>query len=265
MTEVFSYCRGSLPLLISIPHDGRELATGMANRMTADGLRLPDTDWHVRRLYDFATTLGAHVIAANYSRYVVDLNRPASDEALYPGQVSTGLCPAQTFDGRPIYRSGQTCTQAETEQRTAVFWAPYHASIAENLARIRDEAGYALLWDAHSIRSEVPMLFDGRLPELNLGSNDGASCDPRLEQAVASEAAASPYSSVVNGRFKGGFITRHYGDPAAGIHALQLELVQACYMDENELAYDQTAADGLRDTLRMLLGCFIDAARQQVA
>ena len=176
MTEVFSFSEGDTPLLISIPHDGRELAPGQAERMTPAGLGLTDTDWHVRRLYEFVGEMGASVIAANYSRYVVDLNRPPSDEALYEGQLSTGLCPRQTFAGDAIYRDEQGVTDSETESRQRAYWRPYHEKIVTTLAALKHEFGCALLWDAHSIASEVPRLFPGRLHDLNLGTNDGESC-----------------------------------------------------------------------------------------
>jgi N-formylglutamate amidohydrolase len=176
MSAVFDFIDGESPLLVSIPHDGRELAPGMAARMTTAGRALPDTDWHVRRLYDFAEELGASVIAANYSRYVVDLNRSADDVALYPGQVSTGLCPLETFAGEPIYSGNAELSEAERRARVETYWRPYHDRLQQALARIVDRFGYALLWDAHSIRAEVPLLFDGRLPDLNIGTNAGASC-----------------------------------------------------------------------------------------
>ena len=160
MTDCFSFEGGSGPLLISIPHDGRELASGQAERMTDAGRALPDTDWHVRKLYAFVDELAASVIAANYSRYVVDLNRPSSDESLYENQLATGLCPGKTFAGQDIYLDGESVSPEEQASRTASYWRPYHDTIAEKLQQIRDQFGYALLWDAHSIPSEVPLLFD---------------------------------------------------------------------------------------------------------
>jgi len=253
MTDCFSFTRGDSPLLISIPHDGRELAPGMAERMTATGLELPDTDWHVRQLYGFSESLGAGIVAASFSRYVVDLNRASSDEALYKGQVSTGLCPLETFSGAAIYREGQGCNSAEQLERVSSYWRPYHAKIRDELSNIRKRFGYALLWDAHSIPGEVPLLFDGVLPDLNIGTNGGKSCDSRLEAAVVASAAASPYSVAVNGRFKGGFITRHFGSPGGNTHAIQLELAQRNYMDEQSRDYDEQDAAGLIATLGDLL------------
>jgi N-formylglutamate amidohydrolase len=253
MSEVFTWREGDSPLLVSIPHDGREIPAEIAARMTAAGRAIPDTDWHVRRLYEFAASLGASVIAANYSRYVVDLNRPPQDDALYPGQVSTGLCPAQTFSGEDIYADGRGVDAAERQERVARYWEPYHAQLARKLEEIRKEFGYALLWDAHSIRNEVPRLFQGKLPELNLGTNDGRSCAEAIGRRLAETAGTLPHSWVLNGRFKGGYITRHYGRPTAGIHAVQLEIAQRAYMDEDTLEYDERKAARLAQSVRVLL------------
>ncbi len=264
VTDCFTLESGHTPLLISIPHDGRVLAPGMAERMTADGLQLPDTDWHVRQLYRFASTLGAGTIAANYSRYVVDLNRASTDEVLYVGQLATGLCPTKTFFGEDIYKQGEGCDAQEQRQRVNVYWQPYHTAIEAELRKISERFGYALLWDAHSIRSEVPLLFDGTLPELNIGTNSGTSCDSRLADAVVSQAEASSYSTAVNARFKGGFITRHVGAPDNNIHAIQLELVQHCYMEENTRRYDVDAAERLVVTLELMLKEFMASAERHL-
>ncbi len=257
MSDVYDWHEGSTPLLVSIPHDGRTIPPDIAATMTAAGLAIPDTDWDVRRLYGFAEAMGASIIAANYSRYVVDLNRSADDAVLYAGQVSTGLCPAQTFDGEAIYTDGKAVDEKERRRRVTLYWEPYHAQIAEGLARIRRRFGHACLWDAHSIRGSVPRLFDGILPDLNIGTNDGRSCAVAIQDRIAAVAAASPFTSVVNGRFKGGYITRHYGQPQEGIHAVQLELAQRCYMDEDTLRHDETRAAKLAGTIRELLESFL--------
>jgi N-formylglutamate amidohydrolase len=262
MTDCFSFTRGDSPLLISIPHDGRALAPGMAERMTEAGLALPDTDWHVRQLYAFSEFLGAGVVAAKFSRYVVDLNRASTDEALYAGQLSTGLCPLDTFSGAAIYHEGQACDSAEQRQRVGTYWQPYHAKIRDELGNIRKRFGYALLWDAHSIPGEVPLLFDGVLPDLNIGTNDGESCDSRIEAAVVASAAASSYSVAVNGRFKGGFITRHFGKPDSNTHAIQLELTQRSYMDEHSRDYGEQDATRLTATLGDLLREYMASAER---
>ena len=262
MTEVFSFHKGDSPLLVSIPHDGRELMPGQAERMTAAGRRLPDTDWHVRRLYEFATGLGASVIAANYSRYVVDLNRSADDAALYDGQVSTGLCPRRTFAGDDIYVSGETVSSSEVARRVEQYWRPYHDRLNTALVELRDQFGHALLWDAHSIPAEVPLLFEGVLPDLNIGSNDGRSCASEIAKAVVDAAGSSAYSWVINGRFRGGYITRHYGDPDGGVHAIQLELAQRAYMDERSLDFDAGRASALVETVQTMLAGFLAAAKR---
>lgn len=262
MTEVFSFTAGTTPLLISIPHDGRNLMPGQARRMTKQGRAIPDTDWFVKDLYAFARDMGVSTIAANYSRYVVDLNRPASDDQLYAGQVSTGLCPLQTFAGDDIYLAGEEISAAEQDERTQHYWAPYHDKIQATISGLQDEFGYALLWDAHSIASEVPRLFPGVLTDLNIGTNGGASCSEYCESAVMDAAKASGFSAVSNGRFRGGFITRHYGDPGQGVHAMQLELSQRCYMDENNLRYDDDLAVKARHVIRQMLQAFMTAARE---
>jgi len=259
MIEVCSTFAGNLPLLISVPHDGCHVPDDMRARMTEAGLALPDTDWHVAELYDFARDLGASIQVANYSRYVVDLNRSAADDVLYPGQLVTGLCPEETFSGKAIY-DGEGVGEAEKAQRVSRYWQPYHEQLAATLAAMRDEHGYALLWDAHSISSRVPRLFDGELAELNIGSNDGASCPGEVSAAIAAVASDSPYSSVVNARFKGGFITRHYGQPASGVSAMQLEIAQRSYMDEVTQVFDPEKAGRLRVTLRDMLDAFLTTA-----
>ena len=261
MNDVFTFREGEAPLLISVPHDGRRVPPGVHARMTTAGRALPDTDWHVAGLYGFAHELGASVLVANYSRYVVDLNRPASDEALYPGQLATGLCPVQTFSGEDIYLEGGVDPD-EIAARTELYWRPYHDRIAQTLEQLSERHGYALLWDAHSIPSEVPRLFEGQLPELNIGTYGGASCGTAIEQAVFAVAASSPYTHVLNGRFQGGFITRHYGRPLEHVHAVQLEIAQRVYMDEAEGTLDATKASRLRDTLRHMLKTFIQTANR---
>lgn len=256
MTEVYSFVAGDTPLLISIPHDGRALLPGQKERMTNTGRALPDTDWHVRRLYGFASELGASVVVANYSRYVVDLNRPADDSALYEGQSATGLCPLKTFAGDDIYSSTESISAKEHSRRVRNYWKPYHEKLAQTISGIRERFGYTLLWDAHSIATEVPLLFDGQLPDLNIGTNGGQSAGAGLEAAVMAVADASQYSSVLNGRFKGGHITRCYGNPGNGVHAIQLELAQRTYMDEMSLEFDEKRAARLRSTIIDMLAAF---------
>ena len=259
-SDVFTLHRGVSPLVVSVPHDGREIPEDIAVRMSDAALSLPDTDWHVARLYEFCRDLGATLLIANYSRYVVDLNRPASDAALYPGQVSTGLCPSRTFAGDSIYRDGGSVSDAERRQRTAAYWAPYHEMLRSLLDERTKKYGVAVLWDAHSIASRVPSLFDGQLPELNVGTNNGASCDRRLVAGLIGAAEASPYSVVVDGRFRGGYITRHYGQPQQRVHAVQLELAQRCYMREEDGKFDVPRASRLVAVLSAMMQACVGAA-----
>lgn len=253
--DTFELHRGTLPLLVSLPHDGSAIPADLALRMTPAARRAPDTDWYVSRLYAFARELGASVLVPKYSRYVVDLNRPSDDTSLYPGQNTTGLCPAVRFNGEPVYLDGQAPSVDEITQRTGRYWRPYHDALRGELDRIRTEHGRALLWDGHSIRgSGLPFLFDGRLPDLNLGTAAGSSCSAALQQRLESVLAAQTgYDWVANGRFKGGHITRHYGAPQDGIDAVQLEISQRCYMDEDSGEYDEAKAAQLQVLLRRLL------------
>lgn len=246
--------RGQLPLLVSLPHDGSHIPPALAARMRPEARRAPDTDWFVSRLYGFAVAMGASVLVPAHSRYVVDLNRPPDDVSLYPGQNTTGLCPVVRFTGEPIYLDGQAPDEAEVRERVETYWRPYHAALAEELERLRSAHGRVLLWEGHSIRGEVPFLFDGRLPDINIGTATGHSCRASAQAAIeAALAAQERYTWVVNGRFKGGYITRHYGRPEQGVDAVQLELVQACYMDEDAVRYDEAAAARLQPVIQDLI------------
>jgi N-formylglutamate deformylase len=250
----FTLHQGTAPLLVSLPHDGSAIPPQLAARMHASARVAPDTDWHVARLYGFARELGASILVPTHSRYVVDLNRPPDDVSLYPGQNTTGLCPIVQFSGQPIYLEGQQPSPDEIQQRLRDYWQPYHGALSAELGRLRDAHGRAVLWEGHSIRGTCPFLFEGRLPDLNLGTSNGASCSPavqsRLEAALAAQA---DYDFVVNGRFKGGYITRHYGDPANGVDAVQLEISQRIYMDEASFAWDGSRATRVQGVLRALL------------
>ena len=256
----FRFHQGTCPLLISMPHVGTHLPPAIAARLTDEARQVPDTDWHLERLYGFAGELGASILVATHSRYVVDLNRPPDNQSLYPGQDTTGLCPVDTFDKTPLYAAGDTPDDAEIDARRAALWQPYHRQLQTELDRLRAAHGTVVLWDAHSIRSVVPRFFEGRLPDLNLGTADGASCDPLLADALlaigkqASGKQANGYSAVLNGRFKGGHITRRYGRPALGVHAVQLELTQCSYMQE-ALPFDYltSQAVGIQPHLRAML------------
>ena len=253
--KVFDFTEGPTPLLVSMPHVGTKLPDEIQARMTDAARRVPDTDWHIDRLYDFLEDLGASVLRPIHSRYVIDLNRSPDGTNLYPGQATSALCPVDTFDGEPLYSDGSAPTDDDVARRLETYWRPYQEKIAAELARLKAGHGIALLWEAHSIRSHVPRLFEGRLPDLNLGTAGGASCAPGLAEklaAIASDAAG--YSAVLNGRFTGGYITRHFGRPSDGVHAVQLELTQSSYMEETHpFAFDEGLARKLRPTLRRLI------------
>ncbi len=258
MTEAFTFKAGGSPLLVSMPHVGTRVPEAIAARMTDLGKTVPDTDWHVDRLYDILDDLDASILAATQSRYVIDLNRAPDDKPLYLGASNTGLCPTTSFDDEAIYLDGSAPDAAEIEARLAAVFRPYHERLASALAAIKERHGYALLWEAHSIRSRVPRFFEGRLPDLNLGSADGISADSeliaRLKRVAETEAVTMGYSYALDGRFKGGYITRSFGDPARGVHAIQLELSQITYMDEAPpFGFRDDLAAGIRPVLRRLL------------
>jgi N-formylglutamate deformylase len=261
--DPFTFRAGTTPLLVSMPHVGTFLPPELARRMTDAARVLPDTDWHLERLYDFLDALGASVLVATHSRYVVDLNRPPDNASLYPGQDTTGLVPVDTFARAAVYRDDAVPDDAEVAQRVERYWRPYHAQLGRELDRLRVAHGYALLWDAHSIASQVPRFFAGRLPDLNLGTAGGRSCAPGIIERVAEIAQrAAGYTAVHNGRFKGGYITRRYGQPNTRAHAIQLELAEITYMDEAPpFAFDPARAARLRPVLRTMLERMLAAAR----
>jgi len=253
--DVFHFTAGRTPLLVSMPHVGTHIPDALARRMTDTARGVPDTDWHVDRLYDFLGDLGAAVIQATHSRYVIDLNRPPDSAPLYPGAANTGLCPTEQFDGQPVYRPNEMPGDAEVRDRLQRYWRPYHDRLTAELQALRARHGIALLFEAHTIRSRVPRLFDGRLPDINLGTADGRSCASDLAALLIETAGeAETYSSVLNGRFKGGYITRRYGRPTEGVHAMQLELSQITYMDEDPpYGFRDDLAQAVRPTLRAIL------------
>ncbi|WP_169577635.1 N-formylglutamate deformylase [Sinimarinibacterium sp. CAU 1509] len=232
--ELDHWIEGSTPLLINVPHAGTHIPPAIAEAMNADALRVPDTDWHVDTLYDFAASLGASLMVATHSRYVVDLNRDPQGTALYPGADNSELVPLRRFDCEPIYREGKAPDADEVARRREVYWQPYHARLRQRIDDLRARHGHVVLLDAHSIRSQVPRFFDGKLPDLNLGSDSGLSCAARLAgRAMDVLSDTTLFSAIRDGRFKGGYITRHYADPAGGVHCLQLEIAQAAYMNED--------------------------------
>jgi N-formylglutamate deformylase len=244
---------GSTALIISLPHVGTELPSEVAEQMTPAAWTLTDTDWHVDRLYDFAREAGVSWLRARISRYAIDLNRPPDDHSLYPGHTSSGLCPTHSFTGDTLYRNAEPSAQQISKRRER-YWAPYHAMLHELIESTRARFGHALLLDAHSIRSELPRLFPGRLPNINVGTNDGKSCELALSDRLMGVLKQhTAFTHVINGRFKGGYITRHYGNPAQNVHAVQLELAQSAYMNEATTDYDAQAAQPLQSVLRRLI------------
>ncbi|MCB1398155.1 MAG: N-formylglutamate deformylase [Rhodobacter sp.] len=253
---------GESPLILGLPHTGTHLPDAIAQRLNAQGRLLTDTDWHIERLYA-GLVPGATTVRATFHRSVIDANRPPSGDSLYPGQNTTGLVPLTDFDGRAIWTDPPTPDDIET--RRAAFHAPYHAALAAQIARVRARHGVAILYDCHSIRSTIPFLFPGTLPDFNIGTVDGASCDPRVTEAVLEAVRAAPgYTHVLNGRFKGGWTTRHYGQPGQGVHAIQMELAQATHLasETPPFAYDPDKAEALRAPLRAALNALVALAPQ---
>jgi N-formylglutamate deformylase len=231
--SVFSLHRGSAALLVSVPHCGTVIAEALLARMVPRARALEDTDWHLQDLYAFVRDLGASLIVPRHSRYLIDLNRPPDDVPMYAGANNTGLCPERFFSGDALYRPGLQPDQAEKAHRRATYWQPYHDALQQELARLKSAHGYALLLDGHSIKSELPWLFPGRLPDLNLGTADGATCAPSLRVAMEQVLQSQrEFTQVADGRFKGGYIVRQYGRPLEGVHAAQLEMCWSCYMPE---------------------------------
>lgn len=224
--------RGPAPLVLSFPHVGTDLPADLVGPFVSPWLATRDADWHVEQLYGFARDLGATLVRTTVSRSVIDLNRDPSGASLYPGRTTTGLCPTESFDGEPLYRPGLEPDSAETDARRARWFDPWHAALGAEIARLRAIHPRIVLYDCHSIRSVIPRLFDGRLPQFNVGTNSGAACDPRLTAAIVEPCAASGLGHVVDGRFKGGWITRHYGRPTTGVHAIQMELAMRGYLAE---------------------------------
>jgi len=260
--------QGTAPLLVSIPHTGIDLA-GLDNRLVSTWLGQRDCDWWIDRLYDFAEDLGASVVHTAISRTVIDVNRDPSGVSLYPGQATTTLCPTETFDGDPLYNMGDEPTPSEIDRRRETYFMPYHAALQAEIDRLRGMHENVVLYDCHSIRSVLPRLFEGTLPVFNLGTNDGRSTDPSLQEKVAGILAETGETWVVNGRFKGGWITRSFGQPQNGVHALQMELSNRGYMREPDekgapenwpTPYDPTYAAPIRATLKTILETAIEWA-----
>ena len=256
----FTLLPGRTPLLVSLPHIGTFIPEALRPAYTERALAVEDTDWHLDALYDFAREMGAGLLMPRCSRYVIDLNRPPENTPMYPGANNTELCPTRFFTGAPIYRDGNAPDAAEIDRRRAAYWQPYHDALSAELARLRATHGHAVLFDGHSIRAELPWLFEGRLPDLNLGTASGTACDPALRQELAAVLQSqSDFTVAIDGRFKGGHITRHYGRPAEHIHAVQLEQCWSSYMRETPpFTWDAAHAARVQPLLRRLLQTMLD-------
>ena len=259
----YQFKAGSIPLLVSMPHVGTDIPDEVLAAMTPTATDKQDTDWHLVRLYEFLGEMGASVLSARWSRYAIDLNRPPENTNLYPGQDTTGLCPVDTFHREPLYQEGRAPDDAEVQRRLQAYWKPYHDQLRAELDRLLALHGRVVLWDAHSIASHVPRFFEGKLPDLNFGTADGKSCADGLSDAIVSRALMQErYSIAVNGRFKGGHITRFYGEPAKGVHAIQLEMCQSTYMDEDApYGYRADLAAQVQQPLRDMMQAAADWVR----
>jgi N-formylglutamate deformylase len=255
VNDVFTLHRGTTPLLVSVPHAGTVIPEALRDAYVARALDAEDTDWHLDRLYAFVRELGAGFIVPRISRYVIDLNRPPDNTPMYAGTNNTELCPTHFFSGDLLYREGRAPDAAEIARRLQSYWKPYHTALGTELARLKAEHGHAIVFDGHSIKSELPWLFEGRLPDLNLGTASGTSCAPSLRAALSGVLERQrEFTSVVDGRFKGGYITRRYGRPGERQHAVQLEMCLCCYMEETRpFAYEDSRTKRVRPVLQSLV------------
>ena len=257
---VFKLHTGQRPLLVSLPHVGTVIPKALQSQYVPRALQVEDTDWHLDQVYAFARDLGASLIVPRHSRFVIDLNRPPENTPMYTGANNTELCPTRFFSGEPIYRDGLVPSASAIAERCETFWRPYHAAMEAEMARLRALHGHAVLFDGHSIKSQLPWLFEGKLPDLNLGSASGTSCAAslrdRLQQVLQSQ---SDFTQVVDGRFKGGHITRSFGRPHAGWHAVQLEMCWSTYMEEvPPYRIDPHRLARLKPVLQALVGSMLD-------
>jgi N-formylglutamate deformylase len=271
MTSWLTVRRSDAPLIVSFPHTGTEIPAELENRLVSPWIARKDADWWIDKLYDFASELGATIVHTAISRTVIDVNRNPAGTTLYPGQQTTELCPTTTFDGEPLYKAGAELTATEVPERRAQYFDPYHAALQDEIARLRQRHPTVVIYDCHSIRSAIPRLFDGELPNFNIGTNSGASCDPALTAAVEAVCAKTSFTRVTNGRFTGGWITRRHGDPKHGVHTIQMELACRGYMREElgpvaegawPTRYDPIYAQPMRDALIGILKTCLSFARQ---
>ncbi|MBN9031475.1 MAG: N-formylglutamate deformylase [Rhizobiales bacterium] len=261
--SVFEVRRGNSPVILGFPHTGTDVPEAIKARLNDNGLKLADTDWHIHDLYDGLLD-DVTTVRATFHRYVIDANRDPQGVSLYPGQNTTGLIPETDFDGVAIWKDSEQPTEADIAARLKDFHAPYHAALAAEVARVKAIHGVAVLYDCHSIRSHIPFLFEGKLPDFNIGTDMGKTCDAAIEAATVEVAtSAAGYTSILNGRFKGGWTTRHYGKPADGVHAIQMELAQSSHLQTETLpfAYDEAKAERLRPHLQAILRRIEAAAR----
>ncbi len=262
MNSSYTLSKGKIGVLISMPHNGQLIPSDIEKKMTDKARKIPDTDWYMDKLYNFAQELGIAVITPTYSRYVIDLNRDVNGVNLYPGANSTELCPTTAFDLSPLYLENKQPDEKEIERRIALYWKPYHQAIKDLLADMQQKFNRVVLLDAHSILSHVPRFFSGQLPDFNFGNADGRSCSSTLIDEIKS-LDLSPYTSIVNGRFKGGFITRSYGKPKENIHAIQLELSQHTYMNEPSNQYNIEKAEQVKGKLKSVVCCLANFANNE--
>ena len=252
---VFEVHQGTSPVILAFPHTGTDVPSAIWERLNDNGKILADTDWHIHDLYA-GLLADATTVRATFHRYVIDANRDPDGSSLYPGQNTTGLVPDTDFDGKPIWKAGEEPTQGDISDRLRDFHAPYHAALATEIERVKSIHGIAVLYDCHSIRSHIPFLFDGKLPDFNIGTDMGKTCDPAIEKIVVDvTSAAQDYTSILNGRFKGRWTTRHYGQPETGVHAIQMELAQCSHLNTEAppFAYDEAKANKLRIHLKGIL------------
>ncbi len=256
--SVFSLTQGTIPIVVSMPHNGSEFPDEVKSQFVDGALVSRDTDWFLDRLYQFSQNMGCSILSPKYSRYVIDINRAADGSELYPGADNTELCPTTAFNWTKLYPAGKKPQATEISNRVEKYWQPYHQALNDEITRLRVSHPKIILFEAHSIASHVERFFEGQLSDFNFGNNDGKSCSPELIAALQQNLQLNPYSSVFNGRFKGGYITRQYGNPNKGIHAIQLELSQATYMDEDSLGWNDVKAEKVMPKLKQIFEILIN-------